>query len=241
MADRFSSMDPVGWLTWIDSNSEIRFGKFLRHRERAHPIPPPQSRRLGRLDNATSRHGRNFWPAPEHDEFVGGRPIANDPNFAMSAMGMTPEHLLASSGMDVVIVGTLTELEADQKDRSFSARGHRGALIDTVRPDETVPLGQRHRSTLVSSVAEPDSISVQSSQCPAIFDGPSAYLRLRDELASTSNIVIVDRWQPWAEDCVAAAVIERNETFIGTDPVSLPPAPPGWRSTDGPRSRDHLC
>jgi len=233
IADRFANTAPDGRLTWIDSNGRSRFGRydgidsqFIHYHPRDHGGWGVRTSRL--LEMATT-----FWPACEEDEFVGGRSLANDTEFAAAAVGLPIEHFLATSRTDTIIVGTRTELEKDLNDRCFSSQGHVGALIDTVRPKDLVGLGRHHRSIFVPSVAAPDTLPSVSCEGPTIFDGPAAYLRLRDELRSSSNIVILDRWNPRSEDAASAAVIERNETFVEGVGYPLPATPPaievfGW-------------
>jgi hypothetical protein len=233
VTDRFANTFPGSRLTWIDSNGKSRFGRYdgiddqrIHYHPRDHGGWGVRTSRL--LEMATT-----FWPACEDDEFVGARPLANDSSFAVAAIGLPAEHFLATSRIDAIVVGTRTELEKDLNDRCFSSRGHAGALIDTVRPKDLVGLGQHHRSMFVPSVMDPDNLVRTACEGPSIFDGPAAYLRLRDELRSASNIIILDRWNPRAEDAAAAAVIERNETFIETADYPLQSPPPaievfGW-------------
>lgn len=225
VADRFASSSPGDFLTWIDSNGESRFGRFtgidnefIHYRRRDHGgwgVPTART-----IDMATT-----FWPAEEEDAFVGGRPLAHDYSFAVSAMGVPAERFLATSRVDVVIVGVRTDLEIDLADRCFSSQGHTGALVDTVRAREAVALGQHHRSSIVSAAADPDTFDELGHVGPTIFDGPAAYLRLRDELAAPTNIVILDRWNPRSEDAANTALIERNQMFIEAEPIPIAPPP----------------
>ena len=233
VVERFADTTPGGRLTWIDSNGKSRFGRYdgidsqrIHYHPRDHGGWGVRTSRL--LEMATT-----FWPASEEDEFVGGRPVANDSAFVVASMGLPVEHFLATSRVDTIISGTRTELEKDLNDRCFSSQGHVGALIDTVRPKDLVSLGQHHRSIFVPSVADPDTLPALACEGPTIFDGPAAYLRLRDDLRSTANIVILDRWNPRSDDAASAAVIERNETFVESVGYPLPATPPaievfGW-------------
>jgi hypothetical protein len=172
-------------------------------------------------------HAASFWPAHEADEFVGGRPIAGHPDFAIAAIGKPPEHFLAVSDIDVIIVGVRSDLEQDLRDPAFVADEYRGALIDTVRPRELVGLGQHHRSAIIASSSDPDVWEGSDCHGPAIFDNAAGYLRLRDSIEASTNIVILDRWHPRSEEAAAVARMERNETWVQADSPCLDPVPPG--------------
>ena len=231
--ERFESVAPGDPITWIDSNGDSRFGQFvaldseqLHYRSRVH----------GGWSSAKTSvllsFADSYWPAPEMSEFVSRPPVADHPEFAASAMGVPVERFLAVSQVDAVLVGVRSELAREISTECFAAVGPDGAevvgsLLDTVRPRELVGLGQHFRSVAVSALSDTDDIETMDCGGPVIFDGPGGYLRHRDLLNSMNNIVVLDRWDPRAEDAAIAAQLDRGQTWVDVPMVDLPTAPPG--------------
>lgn len=229
VAERFADSEPGDFLTWIDTNGDSRFGKLSRVEDGRIYYTP---REHGGWGISTSRPIENaatgsFWPSSEEDEFVRRGPAANDGAFATAAMGLPPDRFLAMDGLDVRIVGTRTDLEDELNDRRFIVEGHQGAFLDTVRPKGLVGIGQRHRSGIISASADLDDQPDLECVGPTIFDGGAAYLRLRDELAGTANVVILDRWHPRSEEAAKEALMERMQTFVESAALEVETAPPG--------------
>lgn len=223
--DRFAGVGEGTPVTWIDANNKARYGEllemdddFISYRPRIHGGWGLKSKRM--YEFASS-----FWPANEDPEFVDGRPLADHPDFVIAATGMSAELVLGTSDIDAILIGNRTQLEADLTDVCFSVADTIGCLADTVRPRGVVSLGQHHRSAIISAVAQPEDVEGSTCHGPAIFDGASGYLRMRDAVESSAAIVVLDRWNPGAENAANTVQIERGETWISAKPVDVGPQP----------------
>lgn len=224
---RFKGVANDGYLTWIDSNGECRFGRFRG-------ISNGQIHYVGRVhggwaDAKSSRpleNAASFWPAPADEEFVGGRPAADEPEFALAFSSGSGCPLLESSSIEATLVSVRTELDQELRSKDFVASGTAGALRDTVRPRHLRAAGEHFRSVVISAAADPDSVAGVPVGGPTIFDGPGGYLRLRDAVKRDINLVIIDRWDPRADDLAAVVRSERAHTWLEAEPlcVAAPPA-----------------
>lgn len=227
VAARFEHAVPNDGLTWIDSNGHSRFGCF-RGLEKDRIIYQPRVHGgWGVRTEKLLTHAETFWPADELEGFVGARPLADNPEFVAAASGVPGSRFLAASRLEVTLVGLRTEIDRDLTEQRFFSNEASGSLRDTVRPRHLCQAGEHWRSVVVASSAGPSSLDAPAPDAPTVFDGPQAYLRLRDQLNGSVNIVVIDRWHPRSGDAAATARIERAETWIEHDSLQLADPPPG--------------
>jgi len=224
--ERFTDCPVDGYLTWIDSNDAVRFGRYQGIRDGVISYAPrTHGGWLGTVQRPIE-FADSFWPSSEECEFIGAKPAAENLRFVRSALGEHSDRCLQRSSTDAVLVGTRTELERDLNAQEFkgAVACDPGALKDLIRPKGIVAQGQHHRTIVVPSSSDPGIVNL-TNQRLAIFDGPSAYLRLRDSVSSVSNVVIIDRWSPRSTEAATAAMIDRNDTWLEESPTPLPPKP----------------
>jgi hypothetical protein len=227
VAARFEHVDTDDGLTWIDSNGHSRFGRF-RGLENDRIIYEPRVHGgWGVRTEKLLTHAETFWPSGDLECFVGARPVAENPEFVGAATGIPSSRFLAVSQVEVTIVGLRTEIDRDLTEQRLVVGKASGTLRDTVRPKHLCQAGEHWRSVVVPSSADSASLDAHSPDAPTIFDGPQAYLRLRDQLNGTVNFVVIDRWQPRSIDAAATARVERAETWIEHDKLQFGAPPAG--------------
>lgn len=223
---RFTGVRKGAHLTWIDGSGESRFGRYLGISDNEiHYQGRVHGGWAGALSRRPLQNAASFWPAPADEEFVGGRPAADDSLFALAFSSDGGSPLLESSSIEATIVSVRAELDQELRSKDFAAAGVAGALRDTVRPRHLCGAGEHFRSVVISAAADPDSIAGVPVGGPAIFDGPGGYLRLRDAAQRETNLVIIDRWSPRADDVAAVARSERAHTWVEAEPLRVSAAP----------------
>jgi hypothetical protein len=227
VAARFGHAVPNDGLTWIDSNGHSRFGRFRGLEKDRIVYEPRVHGGWGVRTEKLLTHAQTFWPAGELEAFVGARPVSENPEFAGAATGVPGSSFLAASRIEVTIAGLRTEIDRDLTEQRLLASEAWGTLRDTVRPRHLCQAGEHWRSLVVPSSADPASLDAHEADVPTVFDGPQAYLRLRDQLIGSVNIVVIDRWHPRSGDAASAARIERAETWVEHHSLDFADPPPG--------------
>jgi hypothetical protein len=226
--ERFEGLEIGAPISWLDTNKQLRCGSYdgasdgyIHYRPRVHGGIGVRSKRP--IERATE-----FWPMGCDEElFVGAKPIAQSVGFCEAAYQRSVESSLTWSDVDTIICGTSSVLEHELTATGFSAGGHVGCLADVVRPRRFLSRAERSRSAIVTGTTDPDDIDGIETHGPAIFDGPQAYVRLRESVCSTTNLIIIDRWSPRATDTATVVLSERAQTATLAELPTLPPAPPG--------------
>lgn len=226
--DRFRDRFEGSYLTWIDHNEQIRFGRFDGLRDSYIHYRP--RKRGGWSSARTSRplsSATSFWPADEYDEFVEGRAATQNRNFVAGVVKTREIEFLSRSRTDAVLIGTKSHILSELSSEVLSAGGVTGALLDVVRPQDALPVGQRHRSLLFSSNADPSEVEGAACDATVIFDGPSAFLALRDSVDTNAAVVVLERWESRADVAAQAAILDRRESAVSAQLPAMPPAPAG--------------
>lgn len=228
LAERLSTLTPGDAVAWLDTNGEMRSGRFegvddtyVHYRPRNH----------GGIGIATKRPlamAQDFYPLePGEEPFAGARCVADNERFVVSALGVDSKALLLRSSVDVVICGTATQLAEELESQDFCSGGASGRLMDVIRPKRLLPAGQRWRSLIVTGSSRPSDVSLTVDPSVVVFDGAQAFLRLSDSIPGKSNLVILDRWSARIEESVAMVRIARNQRWVEARPPSIDGLPPG--------------
>lgn len=167
-----------------------------------------------------------FWPADASEEFVDGRPSADNLKFVDNVLRGNSDAFLSSSSKDFLIVGTKADVENELTAPCFISNGEKGSLNDLVRPRQTVSLGQRFRGELLPSSMSPENADFENTRV-SIIDGPQGYLRLRDEVRSPAMVVLLDRWHPRSAEAAQVAMIDRNMMWVDNPTPAFEEPPPG--------------
>lgn len=225
-AERLAELSPGDWFTFIDANGQLRCGQFeglvrgvLSYSRWTHS---GMDSRKKLVDFCQS-----VWPLAANERpFAGPKDATENAAFVEAVFGASVTECLVRSTSDVTIVGVSTVIEAELNTQAFAICGAGGALLDIVRPRELLPSHERSRSRVLPSVSPPGE--VDGLRTPfAIFDGPQAYLRLRDSLHACTNLIILDRWAPRAEDAVMAVRLEEAHSGLERLQMATPQTPPG--------------
>jgi hypothetical protein len=138
-----------------------------------------------------------------------GRRIARRFGFIDAALGeIEPREFIAKSRLDVLIFGKLNALRAEILETPLSARlpnGHHvpGKFQDLIRVKSFSPT-QAFRSEVHSDAANVLKLKRVDSSVIVVFDGPRAFLRLKETYRSNHWIVLLDRTSTIFQDAVEA-------------------------------------
>lgn len=225
-AERMGRLSRGEGVTWKDSNGMLQSATFERLHE-------------GMVEYRTRVHGggtiakrpvdmcETFWPLADNEEpFPGPKQLSSNEPFVNGFYGATAD-VLWRPALDAIVCGTQSTLFREFDESALSIGGTTGSLGDVLRPRGFIPAWQRPRSAMVTSASRPEETDGLQTDGLAIFDGPQAYLRMRDSIAAAANLVIVDRWSPRAQDAVASIRLSRNQTWIDTALPALPHLPSG--------------
>lgn len=155
---------------------------------------------------------------PNHEK---GKKIARRAGFLEVVFGGNdPRDFATKSRLDAVMLGSAARLQSELLDTRLAAPLPNGRLIqgtfqDLLRVRRLAP-GQAFRSEIISDTSPDFEGLPPSSGCTAVFDGPRAFLKLREHLRSTHWIVLLDRTSAGYLDAVDALNQEylRRQTDI---------------------------
>jgi hypothetical protein len=150
-------------------------------------------------------------------ERIVARKIARRPGFLDAVIG--PEYLrefVTKSRLDVLLVGNASLIKEEITGYRIAAEGanknlYEGTFRDLLRVRRLDP-NHAFRSELESDTSASVPSAANPSETAVIFDGPSAFLRMRSKTSGYSQIVVLDRTSHRFDDGVLAANEEYSRT-----------------------------
>ncbi len=222
--ETLSAMEIGQAITWLDGNNDLASGvlekidgDFVHYTKRTRGGGWERPARKRHIDHCAS-----FQAMAEGEEpFSGSKELVSNKAFVEAALPGISLEQLARTASDTIVCGTRTRLDDELSAVCLSAGGHQGSLMDLLRPAVLLPAGQRHWSVIVPSVNRPEPVSTKRGL--AVFDGTSAYLRWRDSIEAPCNLVIIDRWDPRADDIAPIARGDRMQAWVDEPMWGVPP------------------
>lgn len=150
-------------------------------------------------------------------ERISARKIARRPDFLDAVLG--PAHsreFVTKSRLDAVLVGNAHLLSEEITGCQIAAEVangdlHEGTFGDLLRTRRLAP-NRAFRSDLVSDASASPPTSANPLETAIIFDGPSAFLRMRSKTGDYNQIVVLDRTNSRFDDGVFAVNEEYSRT-----------------------------
>lgn len=203
---------PLGTKVWVTEGNKRHRGVVLgTHHIEGQPFVKIQ---LATSDGLAKYIGTTIAATVEVDQWDGALPLLEKGKQIVRRVGFLeaafsnrePQDFGARSRMDAVIVGGVARLRAEIMDTPIGARLSNGRFIfggfqDLLRVRRLAPT-QAFRSELISGIA-PDFDSLQLKDNPTvIFDGARPFIKCRDAVPSSRQIVVLDRTSHGFQDAV---------------------------------------